>query len=92
VPIDRTALDDVLARMNEGRGRGERVLATDATPTRFSLAFPDRDLGPGRCIDEEFTEVQFLLKEATGEDTSIEDVKLDESAGAWRVTYGVVVW
>jgi hypothetical protein len=61
-------------------------------PGRFVLSFPDRAMPDGACIDQDFSEIQFLLHDDVGIDTGIQGGRQDPETGRYHMTYEVIEW
>lgn len=93
MPLARDVLEKHVEELNAQRREGEkiRVESYDA-PGRFVLSFPDRAMPEGQCIDQDFSEIQFLLHDRVGVDTGIQGGRLDEATQRYHMTYEVVEW
>lgn len=93
MPIDRETLDAHVASLNERRPRDKPVLVEAFEPPgRFVLSFPNREVGEGECIDQDFTEIQFDLHERAKITTGIQAGRLDEERDRYVMTYEVIEW
>lgn len=92
MPLDRALVEAQLARINAQRRPDEPVrLESYEDPGRFVLSFPDRPMPEGQCLDQDFTEIQWLLHE-TKAFTNIVGGRKDEAAGRYLIEYEVMEW
>ena len=79
--------------LNVARRPEEKIaLESYEAPGKFVLSFPDRVLGEGQCIDQDFSEIQFLLHDRVGIDTGIQGGRLDEETQRFHMAYEVIEW
>jgi len=93
MPLPREVLDAHVAQLNAAR-RPEECIVIESyePPGRFVLSFPDRAMPEGECIDQDFSEIQFLLHDKVGVDTGIQGGRLDEDARRYHMIYEVIEW
>ncbi|GEM_PF-4387355 len=93
MPLERKTLEDEVARLNLGRRPDERVvLEAYEAPGRFTLSFPDRAMPEGQCIDQDFSEIQFMLHDNAGVDTGIQGGRQDPETRRYHMLYEVIEW
>jgi len=93
MPIARDVLEAHVARLNKARKSGEEiVIESYEAPGRFVLSFPDRAMPAEQCIDQDFSEIQFLLHESVGIDTGIQGGRQDPETGRYHMIYEVIEW
>ncbi|HEX2021265.1 MAG TPA: hypothetical protein VHH36_01015 [Candidatus Thermoplasmatota archaeon] len=93
MPVERAVVERALAQVNAGRPRGlEARLESFSPPGRFVLSFPPRAMPEGQCIDQDFTDVQFLLLERDSVTTGIQSGRFDDESQRYWIEYDVVEW
>jgi hypothetical protein len=92
MPVAEHALRESLDRINARRRAGELVTLESYAPQAFVLSFPDRAMPEGQCIDQDFSEIQFLLHDSVGIDTGIQGGRQDPETGRYHMTYEVIEW
>lgn len=92
MPLDRAALERVLAQVNQRRRPEQKVRVEDFGEKSFTLAFADRPMPEGQCLDEDFVEIQFALHMQEKVDAGIVGARFDEDLNEYRVEYEVVEW
>lgn len=90
--LDRALLESHVARMNATRRKEHAIQLVKHEGPRFTLAFPDREMPEGQCIDQDFTEIQWALHEEDKLTTSIIGGRRDDDEGRYFIDYELVVW
>ncbi len=84
--VERTVAD-----INAKRRPDLKIQIIEAVGDEFVLAIPHEDLPEGQCMDERFSEIQWILHEQDV-DAGIHGGEFDEDAGAYRVRYKLIHW
>lgn len=92
MPLERPFLEAQLARLNADRKEHERVRLESFEPGRFVLSFPERQMPEGQCLDQDFTEIQWLLHDTGKVFTNIVGGRKDEDAGRFHIEYEALEW
>lgn len=92
MPLDQAALDAALARVNQVRRPDQKVALESFEGGRFRLSYPNRAMPEGQCIDQDFTEIQWLLHEKDETVTSIVGGRHDPETDRYVMDYEVVEW
>lgn len=92
MPIERSVLEEHVARLNGARRKDQQVEVAAYAPRRFTLSFPNRAMPEGQCIDQDFSEIQFTLHDDAKVDTGIVAGRLDPETDRYFIEYETIEW
>ncbi len=84
-------MQETVDELNAKRPEELAIRVAEAKDDEFVLVYPHEDLPEGQCMDERFTEIQWILHDKDV-DAGIHGGEFDEDEQLYRIRYKIIHW